>query len=149
MSRYHKIIAIFCAFIAALIVTLFRMQIGIASRENPTPEQRIELGRTFVENVGMCADCHTPRLPGGAFDRSRWLQGAPLPFAPSQPMPWNPTAPSIAGLPGYTEEQGIEFLMTGKRPSGMPCLPPMPEYRLGRYDAANVVAYLKSLTPAQ
>ncbi len=148
MSRHHKIIAILCAFIAALIVTLFRMQIGIASRENPSPEQRIELGRAFVENAGMCADCHTPRLPTGALDNTRRLQGAPLGFSPLHPMPWAAAAPSIAGLPGYTEAQGIEFMMTGKRPSGVPCLPPMPEYRLSREDATNVVAYLKSLSVA-
>ena len=149
MTRLHKIIAVLCAFIAALVVTVFRMQIGIAARENPTVEQRIERGRHLVENVAMCADCHTPRLASGAFDRARWLQGAPLGFAPVAEMPWAAVAPSIAGLPGVTDEQGIQFFMTGQRPGGAKCLPPMPEYRLSREEAADVVAYLRSLPAAQ
>ncbi|ATC63917.1 hypothetical protein CMV30_08110 [Nibricoccus aquaticus] len=145
MSKYHKIIAILGAFIAALIVTVFRMQIGIAARENPSPEQRVERGRNLVEKVAQCADCHTPRLATGQLDRSRWLQGAPLGFKPLMEMPWMPVAPGIAGLPGYTEEQAIAFFMTGVRPNGTKCLPPMPEYALSREEAAEVVAYLRSL----
>jgi mono/diheme cytochrome c family protein len=145
MTKLHKIIALLCAFVAALIVTIFRMQIGIAARDNPSPEQRIERGRALVENVAMCADCHTPRLPTGAFDRARWLQGGPVGFKPLMEMPWAAVAPGIAGLPGYTEEQGVAFLMTGKRPDGRECLPPMPAYRLSGDEARAVVAYLRSL----
>ncbi len=145
MTKLHKIIALLCAFIAALIVTLFRMQIGIASRDNPSVEQRIERGRHLVEKVAMCADCHSPRLATGELDRSRWLQGAPLGFKPMIEMPWMPAAPGIAGLPGYTEEQGMAFFMTGVRPNGTKCLPPMPEYALSRDEAADIVAYLKGL----
>jgi hypothetical protein len=145
MTKLHKIIALLCAFIAALIVTIFRMQIGIAARENPSPEQRVEGGRNLVEKIAQCADCHTPRLATGELDRSRWLQGAPLGFKPLMEMPWAAVAPGIAGMPGYTEEQAIAFFMTGVRPGGAKCLPPMPEYRLGRDDAADIVAYLRSL----
>ncbi len=145
MKKEYKIIAIMGAFIAALIVTIFRMQIGIAARDNPSPEQRVERGRNLVDKIAQCADCHTQRLADGQLDKSRWLQGAPLGFKPLVEMPWMPAAPSIAGLPGYTEEQGIAFFMTGVRPNGTKCLPPMPEYRLGREDAADIVAYLKSL----
>jgi hypothetical protein len=149
MTKLHKIIALLCAFIAALIVTLFRMQIGIAARDNPSPEQRVERGRNLVEKIAQCADCHTPRLATGELDRSRWLQGAPLGFKPLMEMPWAPAAPSISGLPGYTEEQGITFFTTGVRTSGKTCLPPMPEYRLIRDDATDIVAYLKSLPAAK
>ena len=145
MTKLHKIIALLCAFIAALIVTIFRMQIGIAARDNPSPEQRVERGRNLVDKVAQCADCHTPRLADGQLDKTRWLQGAPLGFKPLMEMPWMPAAPGIAGLAGYTEEQAIEFFMTGVRPNGTKCLPPMPEYRLSRGDAADIVAYLKSL----
>jgi len=145
MTKYHKIIAVLCAFIAALVVTIFRMQIGIAAHGNPSPEQRIERGRNLVEKVAQCADCHTPRLSTGELDRARWLQGSPLGFKPLMEMPWMPVAPGIAGLPGYTEEQGIAFFTTGVRPNGTKCLPPMPEYRLSRDEAADIVAYLRSL----
>ena len=60
-------------------------------------------------------------------------------------MPWAPAAPSIAGLPNYTTEQALKFLMTGERPSGVPPLPPMSANRLNEEDAKAVVAYVKSL----
>ena len=39
-------------------------------------EQR---GRTLVEALGHCGECHTPRNLLGGMDRSRWLAGAPDP----------------------------------------------------------------------
>ncbi len=143
MTRFHKIIALLCALVAALVVTIFRMQIGIAQRSDPA--QRVERGRHLVENVAMCAECHTPRLRSGALDRSRWLQGAPMAYKPLGETPWAPLAPAIAGLPGYSEEQAVVLLMTGQKPGGAACLPPMPAYRLSRDEALDVVAYLKSL----
>jgi mono/diheme cytochrome c family protein len=139
----RTLIAILAALVAALVVTIFRMQIGITHRSDPA--QRIERGRALVENVGMCADCHTPRLAGGKLDRARWLQGAPLGFKPLVEMPWKAVAPSIAGLPGFSEEQAVGFFMNGLRPNGTECLPPMPAYRLSHDDAVDLVAYLKSL----
>lgn len=110
------------------------------------PAAKKERGRYLVEQVGMCADCHSPRGPGGAFDQSRWLQGAPLGFAPTVPMPvWATFAPPIAGLPAYTDEQAIALLSEGKRPHGEPLRPPMPPYRFNREDAEAVVAYLRAL----
>ncbi len=110
---------------------------------------QVEEGRRLVENVSMCADCHSPRLPTGEFDKARWLQGAPLGFKPLAEMPWMPYAPSLAGLPGYTDEQAIKFLMTGERPSGAPVMPPMPPYRFNKTEATAVVAYLRSLKTAE
>lgn len=109
----------------------------------------IARGRHLVDNIALCADCHTPRLPSGALDRSHWLEGSPLGFKPLVDMPWAPYAPSIAGLPAYTDEQAIVFLTTGKRPAGVPALPPMPEYRFSTDEARDVLAYLRSLKPAQ
>jgi mono/diheme cytochrome c family protein len=106
----------------------------------------IERGRYLVEGVGMCIDCHSPRLQTGEYDRSRWLMGAPLPFAPTVPMPaWAPAAPSIAGLENYTDEEAVTLLMTGVTPLESHLRPPMPEYRMSAEDAKAVVAYLRSL----
>lgn len=113
------------------------------------PISPLEKGRHLVENVSMCADCHSPRLPTGEFDKTRWLQGSPLGFKPVAEMPWMPYAPSLAGLPGYTDEQAIKFLMTGARPSGLPVLPPMPPYRFTKEESQAVLAYLRSLKPAE
>ena len=60
-------------------------------------------------------------------------------------MKWALKAPAIAGLPGYTEEQGIRLLMEGVTRDGRRPDPPMPQYRLNRTDAQAVVTYLKSL----
>lgn len=106
----------------------------------------IARGRYLVEGVGLCADCHSPRGERGAFVVGKEFTGSPLGFAPTVPMPaWADTAPLIAGLPNYTAEQAVHFLMTGERPTGVPVRPPMPGYRLNRADAEAVVAYLKSL----
>jgi mono/diheme cytochrome c family protein len=117
-----------------------------ANAAQTTVETTLARGRYIVENVGLCADCHTPRTEKGEFDRSRWLLGSALPFQPTVPMPWSQVAPPIAGLPTMTEAQGIVFLTTGKRPDGTLPRPPMPEFRLNASDASAVVAYLKSLS---
>jgi mono/diheme cytochrome c family protein len=115
----------------------------------PTPAQKSDpvlmRGRYLVENVGLCADCHTPRTEKGQFDRSRWMFGAALPFQPTVPMSWAPAAPPLAGLPSMNEAQAMTFLQTGKRPDGSIARPPMPEYRFDAADAQAVVIYLKSL----
>jgi hypothetical protein len=119
---------------------------AFASADTPS---LIEEGRRLVEQVGMCIDCHSPRLPSGEFDRTRWLQGAPLGFKPVVEMPWMSYAPSLVGLPGYTDEQAIKFLTTGERPGGVPVLPPMPPYRFNKSEATAILAYLRSLKPAE
>jgi mono/diheme cytochrome c family protein len=103
-------------------------------------------GKYLVEQVAMCTDCHSPRNERGEFIRDRWLHGAPLDFKNTVPMPkWAGVAPPIAGLPGWTVDHGVAFLMTGKTPEGDMPDPPMPPYRMTREDATAVVAYLKSL----
>jgi len=102
-----------------------------------------ERGRYLVERVGMCQDCHSPRDQQGQYVLDRWLQGAPLPFQPTVPMPWAPVSKPIAGLPTLTEAQAEHFLCTGELPGGRHALPPMPEYRFAPEDARDIVAYLK------
>lgn len=107
----------------------------------------IAKGRHLVENVGLCQDCHSPRNPDGAFDRTKWLTGSPLGFKPLMEMPWAPVAPGIAGLPKFTDAQAVTFLTTGKLPDGTSPKPPMPEYRFTRAEAQAVVAYLRTVAP--
>jgi mono/diheme cytochrome c family protein len=107
---------------------------------------RIARGKYLVERVGMCTDCHSPRNQKGEFIRERWLQGAPLEFKNTVPMPkWADAAPPLAGLPGWTEAQVVTLLTTGKDQKGEPPDPPMPAYRMTRDDATAVAAYLASL----
>lgn len=124
---------------------------AIAGEAKTADAALLARGVYLTNNIGLCGDCHTPRGERGALLMEKHLQGAPLGFAPSVPMPaWGPFAPAIAGLPpAWSESDMIEFLMTGKRPGGAPApRPPMPEYRFSKADAEAVTAYIKSLKTA-
>jgi mono/diheme cytochrome c family protein len=110
---------------------------------------KVARGKYLVEQVAMCVDCHSPRGPTGQYIRESWLQGAPLTFKNTVPMPrWAEVAPPLAGLPGWTEAQIVTLLTTGKDQKGEPPEPPMPDYRMTKEDAAAVAAYLASLGSA-
>ena len=100
-------------------------------------------GRYLVERVGMCQDCHSPRDEKGMFVADKWLQGCPLPFAPTVPMPWAGASKPIAGLPTLSPKEAEHFLCTGELPGGRRALPPMPEFRFSPEDARDIVAYLQ------
>lgn len=104
-----------------------------------------ELGRHLVEDIGLCADCHTPRLPNGELDRTRWMHGAPIGFKPLAPMPWAPMAPPLSIIAAYTDEQAVKLFTQGIKHNGQPPLPPMPGYRFTESEARAVVSYLRAL----
>jgi mono/diheme cytochrome c family protein len=136
-----------CAFSVAVICAA-----TIVAADSPHPSAaaaKIARGKYLVENVGLCGDCHTPRDERGTPIADKQLQGAPIGFKPTVPIPvWADKAPRIAGLPGWDNAAAIKFMMTGIAYNGMPSNPPMPPYRFNKQDAEAVVAYLKSLTPA-
>jgi mono/diheme cytochrome c family protein len=108
----------------------------------------IERGRYLVQQVGLCGDCHTPRNEKGEPIPDQALQGASTIFKPLQPVPnWAEYTPALAGFPGFSDDQALTFLTTGKDTAGQLAAPPMPQYRFSREDAAAVLAYLKSLAP--
>lgn len=111
-----------------------------------TPADPVARGEYLVHHVAMCVQCHTPRDPAGNLDTSRLLQGAPMPVASPWPnRTWAYSAPSLAGLSPWTEDQIVTLLTTGARRTGERPKPPMPPFRMSREDAEAVVAYLKSL----
>jgi len=111
---------------------------------------KLERGKYLVEQVGMCGDCHTPHNEKGEPIQEKTLRGAILPFKPAVPMPvWADKSPNIAGLPGWEDKDAIRFLMTGIAYNDLPARPPMPQYRFNQEDAAAIMAYLRSLGPAQ
>lgn len=122
---------------------------GPAARVAAMPLADAERGRYLVEHVGLCTDCHNPRNEKGEFVKERWLQGAPIPFTPTVPMPWAPVSAPIAGLPTLDDEAAVHFLRTGELPGGRLVRPPMPPYRMNEQDARDVVAHLRSLQPAK
>ena len=105
-------------------------------------------GKYLVESVAMCGQCHTPRDSSGNLDLSKWLQGAPIPWAPSMPNSnWPLVAPRIGGNPPASDADMVKLLTTGIWTTGKPLRFPMMPFRMSAADARAVVAYLKSLTP--
>jgi mono/diheme cytochrome c family protein len=118
-------------------------------KANHLNEGSVTRGEYIVNNVAVCSQCHTPRNSMGAPDHAKWLEGAPLWLTPAEPVAnWPLQAPRIAGaLPG-TDAEMIKLLTTGIWKTGNYLRPPMPQFRMSPEDAASVVAYLKSVTPA-
>ncbi len=111
---------------------------------------KIDRGKYLVEQVGMCGDCHTPHNEKGEPIQEKTLQGAILPFKPAIPMPvWADKSSNIAGLSGWEDQAAMRFLMTGIAYNDLPARRPMPQYRFNQEDAAAIMAYLRSLAPAQ
>ncbi len=106
----------------------------------------VEHGKYIVQNVANCIQCHSPRDANGALLMDQLLMGAPVPLrSPFANQQWAFHAPRIAGMPGYSEEEGIRLLTQGITRNGQPPRPPMLQFRMTEQDARDVVAYLKSL----
>lgn len=135
-------------------VAVILLGVAVAGLQKPEGQRKsdhpVTRGEYLVTHLAMCVQCHTPRDARGALDRRRLLQGAPVPVkSPWVDQEWAFQAPSLAGLPGgWTEEQLIRFLETGRDISGRYARPPMPPFRMTREDAAAVAAYLRSLAKA-
>ena len=132
-----------------LILLVLSMAYGVSAAQRSThasPTEQLQRGQYLVEHVAMCVQCHTPRNAQGELDRTRLLQGAPIPVPAPFPMSrWAFEAPKIAGLPGWMAEDAMRLLQTGRSARGYVPRPPMPPFRMTQEDAAAVVAYLKSL----
>jgi mono/diheme cytochrome c family protein len=128
-------------------VLLVLLLISQASGQEKPGKDLIGQGKYIVENVAMCVECHTPRDETGRLIREQYLNGAPVPVkGPPYPvMKWAVKAPAIAGLIGYTKEEGVRLFTQGITRDGRVPDPPMPPFRLSTQDAEAVVAYLKSL----
>lgn len=108
------------------------------------PSGSVMHGQYLVEHVAMCVECHSPRDESGAIIRASAFMGAPLPF--STPAGWATRAPRNHGLPGYTDEQAMRLLTAGAiGRDGRQLQPPMPRFRMTQQDAADVIAFLRSL----
>ncbi len=119
----------------------------VPSARATTIQGDAEHGRYLVERVVMCAQCHSPRDEHGNIIEERRFTGAPIPVRrPLWATNWAIHAPRNRGLPGYTVEQGIRLLTQGAiARDGRQLRPPMPPFRMTPQDAADVVAYFKSM----
>ena len=146
-----------------------------------TPAEKVARGKYLVRTSG-CSDCHTPHKAGPAgpeADETRAYSGHPqdltMPPAPQLPPgpwvfagsgtftawsgPWgvsftrNLTADKETGLGGWTEQNFVDTIRTGRRMGkGRPILPPMPIPAIQNYtdeDLRAIFAYLQSLPPVK
>src|SRR4051812_37349415 len=144
------------AFILCLFALLFVMRIAhdlaysqdTSSSPGSSSQKagQIDRGRYIVEEIAKCSECHTPRTETGVLDRTRWLQGASIWI---EPIPhfsnWADRAPTLAGLPGYSDEQMKRVLEDGVGANGQPLQPPMHEYHMNAGDSQAVTVYLRSI----
>jgi mono/diheme cytochrome c family protein len=116
------------------------------SGQTPPSGGNSEHGRYVAESVAMCIQCHSPRDGRGNLLPDQSFHGAPIPLRPPwMESDWAIYAPRIAGMPGYTLEQGVKLLTEGISRNNARLKPPMPQFRMTPQDAADVVAFLKSL----
>jgi mono/diheme cytochrome c family protein len=133
----------------AVVSATFAQNAGSATPKKTASSAQVKRGEYLVEKIGMCNDCHTPFNEQGQPIAEKHLQGAPLMFKPTVPVPgWVERSANIAGLKGWSDAEAIKFLTTGIDPNGKNPGPPMPAYRYNKEDAAAVAAYLKSLKPS-
>jgi mono/diheme cytochrome c family protein len=115
-------------------------------------QSQVERGKYLV-TLGGCSDCHTPGTFLGHPDKSRYLGGSDVGFAiPGLGVFAGPnlTPDKETGIGGWTTQQIVTAITTGKRPDGRILAPIMPYEALShltRADALAIAAYLKSLKP--
>jgi hypothetical protein len=111
----------------------------------PLPPGDLQHGRYIVERVAMCVECHSGRDGNGNIVDSERYLGGPIPFTPPWPN-WATRAPRNRGLPGYTDALALRLLTQGAiGRKGEQLNPPMPRFRMTVQDAADVIAYMRSL----
>ena len=147
------------------------------SQETSKAVRRGERLATF----GGCHDCHSPKImtpQGPQPDKARLLSGypasSPLPQVPKGVVgpnawgalttndltawagPWGVSfaanlTPDVTGLAGWSEQQFIQTMRTGKHLGvGRPLLPPMPWFdvaALADPELRSLFAYLQSVKP--
>ena len=100
----------------------------------------VDRGKSLVEKVGHCGDCHTPGAENGKPDPTRLLKGV------KSARLSTPDLTSSGDIWANWKEDGLRnFLERGMAPSGNRARHPMPAYKLRPDDAESIVQYLKTL----
>lgn len=117
-----------------------------ASPAQTMPGGNVERGRYIAEDVAMCVECHSGRDAQGNIIASERYLGGLIPFSPPWPNDWATRAPRNKGLPGYDDALAMRLLTEGAiGRDGVQLRPPMPRFRMTDQDAADVIAFLRSL----
>jgi len=106
----------------------------------------VEHGRYIAERVAMCVECHSGRDGQGNLIENQRYMGGLIPFTPPWPNDWAMRAPRNKGLPGYDDALALRLLTEGSiGRNGAQLRLPMPRFRMTPEDAADVIAFLRSL----
>jgi hypothetical protein len=125
-----------------------------ATPDDPRAAQRAR-GEYLVRHVGGCMECHTPRLPTGAFDESKLLSGVEN-FTDVEPdddargllHSRNLTPDEETGLGKWTDVQIRRAFQQGVDDENKPLHWTMPYWifrNMNSADAGAIVAYLRSI----
>ncbi len=115
----------------------------------------IARGEYLVKAVALCGECHTPRLPTGQLDTTKWLAGVDNRFdiEPDDDTHGAVHAPNLtpheSGLGGWKDDEIKRAIVDGVGIEG-PLTSLMPSYvfhNMASEDADAIVAYLRSLPP--
>ena len=110
------------------------------------PSGNVEHGRYLAERVAMCVECHSMRDEAGNIIQTEKYLGGSIPFAPPWPNNWAMRAPRNRGLVGYDDKAALRLLTQGAiGRDGHQLRPPMPRFHMTPQDAADVIAFLRSL----
>ena len=148
-------LATLCGAMLLTTVTVLSAQQRATPAGTPPPQAgaagtraggNVERGAYLVERVVMCGECHSTRDESGNIMPGTRFKGGPMVVRPTVPVDWPSMFPRIAGLPGYTDEQAMRLLTQGAiKRDGTQLRMPMPRFRMSAQDAADVIAYLRSL----
>jgi mono/diheme cytochrome c family protein len=106
-----------------------------------------ERGLYIATHVAMCIECHSERDQDGTIIPGRQYMGGPIPTRPAWAQEWAERAPRNAGLPGYDDHEALRLLTEGAiARDGRQLRPPMPRFRMTPEDAADVIAFMRSLS---
>ncbi len=110
-----------------------------------TTNGNVQRGQYLVERVVMCYECHSTRDAQGNIVPGTRFKGGPMPLRPAWPD-WPTQIPRIAGFAGYTDEEALRVLTEGAiKRDGTQLRLPMPRFRMTPQDAADVIAYLRTM----
>ena len=117
-----------------------------AAPEPALPAGNVEHGRYLAEKVAMCVECHSERDEQGRIIAADKYLGGKIPFSPPWPNTWATRAPRNRGLVGYDDRAALRLLTEGAiGRDGRQLQPPMPRFFMTRQDAADVIAFLRSI----
>lgn len=110
------------------------------------PKGDVAHGRYLVEKVAMCGECHSSRDEAGNLIESTRLRGGSLPARVPWPADWPVQVPRIMSLPAYSDAEAMRLLTQGAiKRNGTKARAPMPRFYMTPQDAADVIAFLRSM----